>query len=77
MDIPMIDVMLHIDESLNSVQQELLEKHMRNQLGVVGLGYHAEKPHLMIVEYNPDHTTPAKLLQVVTSHGLHAELIGL
>ncbi|TNF39150.1 MAG: ATP-binding protein [Gammaproteobacteria bacterium] len=77
MDIPMIDVMLHIDETLNPVQQQILEKHMRNHTGVIGLGYHTDKPHLMIVEYNPDQTTPNRLLQVVAGHGLHAELIGL
>ena len=77
MDIPMVDVMLHIDETLNPMQQEILEKDMRNQLGVIGLGYHSEKPHLMIVEFNPDDTTPARLLQVANNHGLHAELIGL
>jgi len=40
------------------------------------LGYHDTQPHLMIVEYNQDETTPKELLHAVTDFGLHAELIG-
>lgn len=77
MDIPMIDVMLHIDEDLNPLQRHSLEDYMRDQLGVIGLGYHDQRPHLMVVEYNPDMTTSMQLLRSVTARGLHAELIGL
>ena len=76
MDIPMADIMLHIDEELNSKEQVTLETQVREQKGVVGLGYHDSKPHLMIVEYNQDMTTPKELLHAVTNFGLHAELIG-
>jgi len=50
---------------------------VRNQKGVVGLGYHDTRPHLMISEYNQDITTPKELLHVVKDFGLHAELVGL
>jgi len=77
MDIPMTDVMLHIDEDLNKSQRNSLEDYMRDQRGVIGLGYHDQRPHLMVVEYNPDMTTSLQLLRSVTARGLHAELIGL
>lgn len=77
MDIPMTDVMLHIDEDLNKSQRNMLEDYMRNQRGVIGLGYHDHRPHLMVVGYNPDMTTSMQLLRSVTDKGLHAELIGL
>ncbi|MCW9012989.1 MAG: ATP-binding protein [Gammaproteobacteria bacterium] len=77
MDIKMTDIMLHIDETLDRPHQLELEQYMRNQFGVIGLGYHAEKPHLMIVEFNPDRTTPLELLHSVENRGLHAELVGL
>ena len=76
MDIRMSDVMLHIDEELNSKEQSVLESQVRNQKGVVGLGYHDTQPHLMIVEYNQDLTTPKELLHTVKNFGLHAELVG-
>ena len=76
MDIKMTDIMLHIDETLNTKAQGALEEYMRSQDGVIGLGYHSNRPHLMIVEYNPDQTTDMSLLHSVKSQGLHAELIG-
>ena len=77
MDIKMIDVMLHIDEDLGQHQRDHLEHHIRSQQGVVALGYNKQRPHLMIVEYNPEQTSARELLHTVTSQGLHAELIGL
>jgi len=76
MDIPMSDIMLHIDEDLNSKEQSILESQVRGQKGVVGLGYHDSQPHLMIIEYNQDMTTPKELLHSVKDFGLHAELVG-
>ena len=76
MDINMTDIMLHIDEELDLDSQSALEAHMRNQQGVIGLGYHSNQPHLMIVEYNSDQTTDMNLLHSVTEQGLHAELVG-
>jgi len=76
MDIHMSDIMLHIDENLNSKEQLMLETQMREQTGVVGLGYHGTQPHLMIVEYDLDATTSKNLLHAVNNFGLHAELVG-
>lgn len=76
MDIHMSDIMLHIDEELDLKEQSILEKHMRDRNGVIGLGYHSKQPHLMIVEYDMDITTPKELLHTATNYGLHAELVG-
>ena len=76
MDIKMTDIMLHIDEELDTESQCAIESHMRGQKGVIGLGYHSNRPHLMIVEYNPDQTSDINLLHSVTEQGLHAELVG-
>ena len=76
MDIHMSDIMLHIDDELNSKQQSMLESAMRDQHGVIGLGYHETQPHLMIIEYNRDATSAKQLLHSVTDYGLHAELVG-
>ncbi|RDH81520.1 MAG: ATP-binding protein [endosymbiont of Galathealinum brachiosum] len=76
MDIHMSDIMLHIDEDLNQKEQLILESQMRDQTGVIGLGYHGTQPHLMIVEYDRDATSPKTLLHAVNNYGLHAELVG-
>jgi len=76
MDIRMSDIMLHIDEELNAKEQAILESHMRKRHGVIGLGYHSKRPHLMIVEFDRDETSPKELLCAATNYGLHAELVG-
>lgn len=77
MDIQMTDIMLHIDEELDEQSQQALETLMRKQDGVIGLGYHGERPHLMVIGYNPEATTDQALLHCVQEQGLHAELVGL
>ena len=76
MDIRMSDIMLHIDEELDNKEQSILEAHMRKKQGVIGLGYHSKRPHLMIIEYDRDATNPQALLRAATNYGLHAELVG-
>lgn len=77
MNIPMVDVTIHIDETLASLQQDRLENDIRSSKGVLGVGYHKNRPHLLMVEYNPDLTSSSELLQLVTHQGMHAQLIGL
>lgn len=77
MDINIVDVTIHIDENLEDARRPQLIEKMRAQAGVVAVGYHDEKPHLMVVEYNPEKTSSAQLLEAVKGEGLHAELIGL
>lgn len=77
MDIKLVDITLHIDETLEHAQLESLLDKIRQQDGVVSVACHDDKPHLMIVEYNPDKTNSADILKCVTDQGIHAELIGL
>ncbi|HDP88697.1 MAG TPA: ATP-binding protein [Thioalkalivibrio sp.] len=77
MDIDMTDVTLHIDEALDTDQLEHLESRLRAQEGVISVGRRPDRPHLMVVEYNPRRATGERILSTVRSDGLHAELIGL
>ena len=77
MDIKMADVMIHVDEELGELRQQELVDSMRHQKGVVSVGHHEEKSHLMVVEYNPVETDSMHLLSAVQAEGVHAELIGL
>ena len=70
------DVMIHIDEELDEWQQNLLEEHMRAQEGVIALGYHEDKPHLMLVEYDLYNAHPMDFLRLIWRHGYHAERVG-
>ncbi len=77
MDIQMTDVTLHIDEALESRDLEIVEEDLRDNDGVLSVHREKNRPHLMLVEYNPDLVTARNILNTVTSQGLHAELIGL
>jgi len=77
MDIKLVDITLHIDETLEHAQLEGISDKLRQQEGIVSVAFHDDKPHLMIVEYNPDKNKSADILKAVTDQGVHAELIGL
>ena len=77
MDIKMVDVTIHIDETLDHDTRATLVEKVRNHEGVISVGHHDEKPHLMMIEYNTDQTNSKNLLELVKSDGLHAELVGL
>lgn len=73
----MTDVTMHIDENLTHEQREALRNHLLHQTGVIAASYHDNKPHLFVIEYDPDAVETAAFLDVAKSSGLHAELIGL
>jgi hypothetical protein len=45
--------------------------------GVVAAVSHDERPHLMVVEYNPQEVDSQGILACVRARGVHAKLIGL
>jgi hypothetical protein len=75
--VEMADVTLHIDENITHGDREALRDKLLDHDGVMAASYHDEKPHLLMVEYNPDIVSSKDLLEVVESLGVHAELIGL
>lgn len=77
MNIQMTDVTLHIDETLDENDLDIVEEDLRENDGVISVHREENRPHLMMVEYNPDRVTSRNILNTVTSQGLHAELIGL
>lgn len=77
MDIQLADVTLHVKEGLDKAHREALETQLRGLEGIVSVHNPDDKPHLVVVEYNPDRLSSSAILKAVTSGGLHAELIGL
>jgi hypothetical protein len=77
MEPKMVDVMIHIDPDTTHEERDNLRDLILNNNGVDAAAYHDDKPHLMIVEYDPDVISSQKLLEVVIQQGCHAELVGL
>ena len=77
MDIQLADVVVHIDQTLERERRTEIEEHLRAIDGVVSVHNPDEKPHLAIVEYNPEKTNSTVILNTVTVQGVQAELVGL
>jgi hypothetical protein len=77
MNIQLADVTVHIDQTLDRERRNHIEDELRAIDGVISVHNPDERPHLAIVEYNPDKTTSAVILNTISVQGVHAELIGL
>lgn len=73
----MADVTIHIDEDTDHSARERIQDALRELPGVMAASSHDERPHLMVVEYDPERINSRQLLDKVTASGVHAELIGL
>lgn len=77
MDIQLADVVVHIDQTLERERRMEIEEQLRAIDGVVSVRNSDDRPHLALVEYNPDKTSSAAILNTVTIQGVRAELVGL
>ena len=77
MNIDLADVTLHVDETLDSAGLADLDAAIRKIEGVVSVHVNPDRPHLLILEYNPVKVSSEQLLDSVKLRGLHAELVGL
>jgi len=73
----MADVVIHVDETIDHDRRTQIADVVRDHGGVAVVAHHDDKPHLMIVEYDPQAVTAQALLQAVRDQGVDAELVGL
>ena len=76
-DIKLADVTIHIDAETSSDTRNKVEAALRGLDDVVSVHMPEDKPHLIVVEYNPDNVSSSVLLGAVREMAGHAELIGL
>lgn len=77
MNIDLADVTLHVDETLDKNGLNELENAFRQREGVVSVHVDERRPHLFVLEYNPELVNSKDLVKITEFQGLHAELIGL
>ena len=77
MKINLPDLLVHLDETLDHDQLAAIEARLRQDLGVVSVAFRDDRPHLMLVAYDPQVTREEAILERVTAEGIHAELVGL
>lgn len=71
------DVVIHVDETIDHDMRMEIAGIIKAHAGVTDVINHDERPHLMIVRYDPRLVTAEGLLAVVRAKGIHAELVGL
>lgn len=69
------DIMIHIDEILDTNQQQAIETELRAIEGVIAPRFN--KPHLLVISYNSDSTNTLALLKAVKDKGYKAQVVGL
>jgi hypothetical protein len=70
------EVTLHIDEDTSHDERENFRDRLLGKDGVIAASCHDEKPHLMLIEYDPDIINSMEFVAEAKNKGLHAELIG-
>lgn len=76
-DIQLSDVTIHIDRETTNEDRSKVESALRGLADVVSVHMPDDKPHLIVVEYNPEKTNSGVMLAAVREIVGHAELIGL
>jgi len=77
MDTKLAEVTLHIDESTSHDEREKFRNVLLAMDGVIAAAHHDEKPHLLLIEYNPDAINSIEFVNAAKKQDLHVELIGL
>ena len=70
-----IDVVIHINDEVNSQNLESYSSKVKKILGVNFVSLRKARPHLMIVTYNPKKTKAFNVLEGVKSTGVIAQLV--
>ena len=76
MDTRLAEITLHIDEDTSHDERESFRDALLALDGVMAAAYHDNKPHLMLIEYNPDAINSIEFVNAAKAQQLHAELIG-
>ena len=71
------DITMHIDENTTHEDRERLRDELLSMDGVMAASYHDEKPHLIVMAYDPDVVNSLAFVKTAQEQGLHAELVGL
>ncbi len=70
------DIVIHINEKLDVDHRERFSSEVCQVNGVLSADLHDDRPHLMIVAYNPGETRSFDVLSGVRDKGVHAQLVG-
>ncbi len=73
----LVDLIIHVNESLDPAARESLELDLRKQNGVIAPRFNRQTSHLLLIAYNPQEVASQTLLNRVAAHGYTAQLVGI
>lgn len=68
-------ITIHIDENTTHVEREDFRDELLAMDGVMAAVFHDERPHLLVVVYDPELVKSSEFVGAASNRGLHAELI--
>ena len=71
-----VGIVLHVDETLDEPVRDTISTSLESRPGIGSAHFTDGRPHLMVVEYDPDLTSSVSILASVKRQHIHAELIG-
>ncbi|MBT9567948.1 MAG: hypothetical protein IV085_06585 [Thiobacillus sp.] len=72
-----IDFLVHIDETLDESELEVIEDSIRDGKAVAAASHQASNPHLIQVVYDSNMIHASDIVQAIRDHGVHAQAVGL
>ncbi len=69
-------LVMHIANELDMASRRELEDTIRLNQGVSSAQFNDRRPHLMVVEYDPEQISYHQILHEVACRNLHAERVG-
>jgi hypothetical protein len=73
----MVDVILHVDEDTTDEGRESFRDTLLAIDGVLAATFREDKPHLVMIEYDPEQVQSGAFVDAAKDHGWRAELVGL
>ncbi len=73
----LVDLLIHVNETLAAHERNSLEEELRQVRGVVAPRFSGTTSHLLLVAYDPEEADSHSLLNRVKGSGYHAQLIGM
>ena len=77
MNISVVDMLVHVEQTLPPEKMHELEDVLRSDACVISACTSHENPHVLMVTYNPACTTSGNVLHQVQAQGVHASMVGL
>ena len=73
----LVDLLVHVNEPLESAERNALEEELRKCEGVIAPRFNEKTPHLLLVAYDPQAVDSRSLLDRVRLSGYAAQLVGM